>query len=142
MAAQTLSFEEQTEAIRQVYTGINGNDIPAAVAHFDPEIESIEPPDYPEAGTTRGLPAVTALFTRARATWAEGGCEPEQFVAAGDKVVVLVHVHVRLKDKTEWIDGHLGDVFTFRNGKIIEKRTFDEQHEALEWAGVDASAAS
>jgi hypothetical protein len=38
----------------------------------------------------------------------------------------------------EWIDGRLGDVYTFRNGKVIQKRTFDDPKEALDWAGVDA----
>ena len=49
--------------------------------------------------------------------------QPERFVAAGDKVVVVAHVNVRLKDRTDWLEGRTGDVFTFRNGKVIEFRT-------------------
>jgi len=45
-------------------------------------------------------------------------------------------VLVRLKDKTDWIDGHIVDVFTWRNDKAIQFRTFAEEKEALEWAGV------
>ena len=81
-----------------------------------------------------------ALHSRSLANWAEGGCEPERFIVAGDKIIVLVHVRVRLKDNVEWLDGRLADVYTFRNGKVIQKRTFfGEPQEALEWAGVEAS---
>lgn len=35
--------------------------------------------------------------------------------------------------KTDWIDGHTADVFTFKDGKISEFRTFWEDKEALEY---------
>ena len=35
-------------------------------------------------------------------------------------------------------EGRLADVYTFRNGKAIEFRTFSDQRQALEWAGVKA----
>ena len=76
---------------------------------------------------------------RGRGTWAEGACEPERFIVADDKVVVLLHVRVRRKDHTDWIDGRLGDVYTFRDGKAIQFRTFAEPQEALEWVGVEDS---
>ncbi len=62
--------------------------------------------------------------------------EPEGFKVAGDKIIVPLHVCVRLKDKLEWIEGHIADVFTFRNGKVIEMRTFAEMEQAIAWAGA------
>jgi ketosteroid isomerase-like protein len=59
-----------------------------------------------------------------------------RLIAAGDKVIALVYVRVRLKNKLEWNEGRPADVFTFRNGKVIEMRTFLEQQQALDWAGV------
>ena len=136
MDISTPGREAETTILRELYAAINRNDVPAVLALLDPETEWTEPADYPEGGTTRGIAAVEALLKRARATWAEGGCEPERFMFASDKVIVTVHVRVRLKDQAEWIDGRLADVFTFRNGKILLKRTFDEPHQGLEWAGV------
>jgi ketosteroid isomerase-like protein len=115
--------------------------VPAVLSLLDPEVEFIEPDDYPEGGITRGYGDVKALLTRARGTWAEGGCEPERIVPAGDKTIAFVRVRVRLKDHEEWIDGRLADVFTFRSGKITLKRTFDDVQQALDWVGVEASAA-
>jgi uncharacterized protein len=142
MGELTSAVTAETEALRETYAALNRNDIPAAVNAFDPQIVYTEPDHYPEGGTHHGLAAVTALLSRARATWAEGGCEPERFIVAGDKIVVFVHVRVRLKDHTEWIDARLADAFTFRNGKAIQWRHFSDKREAVEWAGVTASDAN
>jgi uncharacterized protein len=142
MSKLTPSLAAETEALREAYAALNRNDISATVKAFDPQIEWTEPAEYPGGGTSHGLADVEALLSRARATWAEGGCEPERFIFAGDKIIVFVYVCVRLKDNLEWIEGRLADVYTFRNGKVIQKRTFDEREQALEWAGVEASAAN
>jgi hypothetical protein len=64
-----------------------------------------------------------------------------RFLAAGDKVVVFVDVHVRLQEETEWRSGPLGDVFTFRDGKITAVRCIPDRDQALAFAGVPADAA-
>lgn len=60
----------------------------------------------------------------------------EQFIVAGDKIVAFVRARVRLKDHADWIDGRFADVHTFRNGKVIQVRSFGERQDALEWAGA------
>lgn len=137
--AQPLAAE--TEALREAYAAVNRNDIDGFIKDFDPQIERIEPEGFPTAGTYRGLEAVKAHVAHGRSTCAEGSCDPERFVVAGDKIVVCLHVRVRLKDQMEWIDGRFADVFTFRDGKAIHYRSFAETQEALEWAGADASRA-
>ena len=125
------SLAAETETLRDAYAALNRNDIPAMVDAFDPQIEWTEP-----AGTYRGRAAVQAHLSRARGTWAEGRCEPERFVAAGDKIVVFVHVRARLQHEAEWREGRLADVYTFRDGKAIQMRSFPDRRQALEWAGV------
>ena len=133
---QSNNLASETESLRQAYAALNRNDLTGFMEIFDPEIERVEPEGFPTSGTYRGLEAVMAIFSQARSTWAEGSCEPERFLIDGDKVIVYVHVLVRLKDKSDWIDGHIVDVFTWRNDKAIQFRTFAEEKEALEWAGV------
>ena len=139
MGELRASLAAEREALRDVYGALNRNDIPAMLEALDPQIERIEPPEFPSGGTYRGHAEVEAHVAKARETWAEGSCEPGELVVSGDKVVALLHVRVRLKAKTEWIEGRLADVFTFRDGKAIQWRTFDDWREALEWAGLDAS---
>lgn len=138
MDKQTPSIAAEIETVKEVYAAINRNDIPAAIKAFDPQMEWIEPPDYLGAGTHRGHAEVAANASKGRNSWAEGTCEPERFIVAGDKIVVFLHVRVRLKDHTEWIDARFADVWTFLNGKAIQMRSFGERQEALEWAGTKA----
>jgi len=126
----------ETEALRQFFAAINRNDMQAITKDFDPEIVRIEPEGFPTAGTYRGIAEVQEHVTKGRGSWAEGTCEPEQFLVNGDKVVVYLHVRVRLKDSAEWIDGRFADGFVFRNSKIIQYLTFGERAEALKWAGI------
>jgi ketosteroid isomerase-like protein len=135
-----LAAEIQT--LREGYAALNRNDIPAFLSFFDPQIERIEFVELPGGGIYHGLEAMTAHVSQARETWAEGHCQPEQFIVAGDRVVVFVDVRVRLKYETEWRTGKLADVYTFRNGQAIQFRTFADRQKALEWAGVKASDAS
>ena len=139
MGNLTPSLAAEAAALRETYAALNRNDILAAVKAFDPQIEWIEPAERLACGTFHGCPEVTAHLSQSRATWAEGSCEPERLVVAGDKIVVFVFVRVRLKDNVEWNEGRLADVYTFRNGKAIQMRSFADRRQALEWAGVQVS---
>lgn len=137
-AFMTTDQSSEIETLKEVYAAINRNDIPGVLKVFHQQIERIEPATFPSEGIYLGHAEVRAHFTQARETWAEGKCEPEKFIVAGDKFIVFVHVRVRLKNKSEWIEGRIADGFTFLNGKVILMRTFVERQEALDWAGVKA----
>ena len=129
-------METEIEAVRQAYAALNRNDIDGFVKDFDPHIERIEFEGSSSGGTYHGIDAVKAHVTQGRSTWAEGACEPERFAAFGDKVGVTCHVRVRLNDQTDWLEGRTADVYTFRNGRVIEFRTFAEEIEALDYAQI------
>ena len=127
----------EIEALKQFFAAINRNDMQAIMKDFDPQIVRMEPEVFPTSGTYRGIAQVQEHIAKGRGTWAEGTCEPEEFFTSGDKVVVYLHVRVRLKDSTDWIDGRFADGFVFRDGKIIQYLTFGERREALQWAGME-----
>lgn len=128
-------MKTEIEVIKSAYAALNCGDIDGFVKDFDPEIERVEFERSPMAGAYSGIDDVKAHVAQGRSTWAEGACEPERFVVSGDKVVVSCHVRVRLNDQTDWLEGRTADVYTFRNGKVIEFRTFADEEEALEYAG-------
>jgi len=130
----------ETEAIKSAYAALNRGDVGGFVRDFDSQIERIEFEGSPMAGEFHGIEAVRAHVAQGRSTWAEGTCEPERFITSGDKVIVTCHVRVRLKDQYDWLEGRTADVYTFRDGKAIEFRTFADENEALEWSGVISEA--
>jgi ketosteroid isomerase-like protein len=139
MSNVTSPLTTETETLREAYAALNRGDIPGFVERFDDDIEWVEFAESPDGGTYNGRAAIEAHATQARGTWAEGSCEPERFIVAGDKVIVFVHVRVRLKNETDWREGRIADVYTFRNGKSIHVRLFLDRRQALEWAGAEVS---
>ena len=127
----------EIDVLKQFFAAINRNDLPGLTQYFDPQIVRIEPEGFPTSGTYRGIAEVQAHVTTGRGTWAEGTCEPEKFLTQGDKVVVYLHVRVRLKDSLDWVDGRFADGFVFRAGKITHYQTFGERRDALQWAGIE-----
>lgn len=125
-----------TEVLRELYAALNCGDIEAVVKDFDPEMVWIEFPDRPGGGIYRGIDVIRAHFAQARSKWAEGSCEPERFVAHGDKIVAFLKIHVRLQGETEWRAGRHAAAYTFRNGKAVEMRIIEDEQEALAWVGA------
>ena len=139
---QKITMSTQIEALNQFFAAINRNDMQSIIKDFDPQIVRIEPKGFPTAGTYSGITEVQEHITKGRGTWAEGTCEPEQFLTNGDKVVVYLHVRVRLKDSTDWVGGRFAEGFVFRDGKITQYRSFGERLDALTWAGIEAQEIS
>ena len=128
----------EIESLESFFAAINRNDMEAITRDFDPQIVRIEPEGFPTAGTYRGITEVQAHVTKGRGTWAEGTCDPEKFFVNGDKVVVYLHAHVRLKNTDAWVGGRFADGFVFRHGKITYYRSFGERADALKWAEIEA----
>ena len=130
-------MNNEIEVLEQFFAAINRNDMQGIITYFDPQIVRIEPEGFPTAGTYRGIAEVQAHITKGRGTWAEGTCDPEKFLTKVDKVVVYLHVWVRLKGSTDWVGGRFADGFVFRDGKITQYLSFGERLDALKWAGIE-----
>lgn len=130
-------MKNNVKALARFFAAINRNDMPAIIEDFDPIIVRVEPDGFPTAETYRGVTEVQEHVRKGRGTWAEGTCEPEQFLINGDKVVVYLHARVRLHGRIDWIGGRFADGFVFREGKITEYRSFGERVDALKWAGIE-----
>lgn len=145
--------QAQAQAVLDAYAALNRGDIAGFTACLHPDIVRIEPAGFPSSGTYEGIDAVTAQLTAARNTWAKGmggttdahgnptGCIPTRVLTAGDRVVAVIGVNVRLADEADFRTGRLADVFTFKEGKATEFRTFAVVAEALAYAGIDPAQA-
>jgi ketosteroid isomerase-like protein len=135
---QSASHAEGTKKeiadLRAAYAAFNRGDIDGAVKPLDPGVEWIEPAEFPGGGTYHGVEEAKRYLAQSRAGADEVISEPEQFVFTGDRIVVFVHARVRPKGSTAWRDIKLADVYTFRNGKAVQMRAFNERQEALQWS--------
>ncbi len=70
--------------LRAAYAAFNRGDIEATVEQLDPQIEWIEPSEFPGGGTYHGRDEVKRYLTQSFAAWAEARSEPERFIAVGN----------------------------------------------------------
>lgn len=126
----------EIETLTRLYAAINSNDVPAGLACFDPGIVRLEFEGTPMAGVFRGLEEMRENLSKGRSNWAEGACTPEKFVFNDGKILVDVHVRVRLKESTKWIDARVTDGYAFRDGKITQMNSYIDNRKAYEWAGI------
>ena len=127
----------EIELLQSYYEALNRKDFVALSQTFDPEIEWLEPSETPDGGRWSGRDAVVSHFEQGVGNWAEGTCVSERFIPAGDRIVSLEKVNVRLKGREDWNQGHLAAVFTVREGRIVQGRIFWERSDALRWVGLE-----
>ena len=134
----TPDMEHVVTALAGAYAAFNRGDMTAAVEPLDAQVEWTEPAEFPRGGTYHGRDGVKQYLTQSRAAWGEVNSEAERFIIVGKRIVVFVHARVRPKGSDKWQDVSLADVYTVRNGRVVEMQAFADRQEALRWVGAGA----
>jgi ketosteroid isomerase-like protein len=77
-----------------------------------------------------------AMWKRWEAEWERIELIPEEYLDAGDQVMVAVRYSGRGRASGIELEDRLFEVHTLRDGKIARKRDFKTRSEALEAAGL------
>jgi ketosteroid isomerase-like protein len=143
--------EEAVEAARRIFDRasrvkdpsgraidvLDPDTLTAIYESFDPEIEVHEDPSFPEAGTYRGVDAVTAYFTQFSESFDEFTFEVEEIIDLGDdRVLLLFHIRNRGKESGAVTEASPGWIQEIRNGRITYIEAYIDRNEALAAAGV------
>jgi ketosteroid isomerase-like protein len=126
--------QQDVETVRSAYAAFNRKDIPAVLATYDPQIEWIEGGGgRSPAGTFRGPQSVANdVFATVPRDFNDFRAEPEQFIDAGDHVVVVGRFRGKAKSGAT-LDVPFVHVNRMRNGKVAGFRNFVE---ATSWASA------
>jgi uncharacterized protein len=128
--------QENVEIVRSSIASYNSDGLEAAMAFLDPEVEWFMNLEWPEAPIFRGHDGIRELSSLLRDVLGEVRIEPEQFVDAGDDVVVFGRLRVIGTGSGVATESHRAWVYTLREGRIIRQLTFADDAEALEAAGL------
>src|SRR5262249_8839308 len=105
---------------------------PAFLETWDPEIEFHVPDTLPGGGDLRGPLAVLAFFETVGDLWENPLPEPEEFLAAGDKLMVLGTWRARARSTGVEVELPFVHVQQFRNGKLVYFRNYIDAAKALQ----------
>jgi ketosteroid isomerase-like protein len=111
------------------YRAYARGDIDQAVTGLHPEVEWIEPDEFPNGGRRQGPAAVVDYLRASRAMWTELVSEATPH-RRGDDIVIVHHVFGRMVDGSHH-DVTVADVFTVRQGQVVRMRAYADPAEAL-----------
>lgn len=116
-----MSEQQNVDVVRQAYGAFGRGDLDGILALLDPQVawRTPGPPDLPTAGLRYGANEVREFFGILLKTFEITNFEPKDFLAQGDKVVVLGTSLERVKATGNAIDFRWVHVFTLRNGRIV-----------------------
>lgn len=115
--------QENVDLAKQGYDAFGRGDIETAFANFDDGIEwRGVSEDVPAGGTYSGRDAVSGEWLKnVGENFDEFTVSPEEFLDAGDHVVVTGQAHAKLKNGAT-VDGEFCHVWEYRNGKAVKAR--------------------
>jgi uncharacterized protein len=137
---------EDREALETLYEEFARGNFWAGREVFDPDIEwqwstsvlGVVGGDE----VYRGLPAVEAAARDWFKAWDSFGTDAEEFIEAGDQVVVLVRRHGRAKGSEHELETRGADLWTMRDGKALRYKAYDDRDAALEAVGLSHDRAA
>jgi ketosteroid isomerase-like protein len=128
--------ESNVELVRTIYDLFRSGDTDGALALHDPEIEVHDRPEVPDPQVYRGHEGVLSSLRATRAAFKGLDMVPEEFLDAGDQVVVVFRLQGKGRESRVPVDERLAHVWTIQDGKAVRMAVHSGRDEALRAAGV------
>ena len=119
------------ELVRAIYERFRGGDPDGALALYDPEVEVHDRPEIPDPRVYRGHEGVLAALDASRSEFSGFDVVPEEFVDAGDRVVVVFRFIGTGRESGVPIEQRLCHAWTIRDGRVIRMEVHSDRGEAL-----------
>jgi ketosteroid isomerase-like protein len=104
---------------------------------YDEQLEIRMPADYPEGEEIlRGRDGMTQLFAMLRDTWTEFRFEPQRFIDAGQRVVVLVRVVAKGGASGLATEHRTAHVWSVRRGRLASIQIYRDRAVGLKAVGL------
>jgi ketosteroid isomerase-like protein len=127
--------QENVEIVRRAfeYETYGRGDREEAEADFDPDVTLKPSEELP----TRGREHILDNIKQWRSAWDELWVTAEEFIDAGDRVIVVARHRGRGRSSGINVDARFYEVYTLRDSKIVSVEEFVERSAALEASGLE-----
>jgi ketosteroid isomerase-like protein len=128
--------QENVEIVRRVYERWGRGDFRAGTELFDPWVVLVLRKEFPDTGAYLGPEGVNKYMREFLEGWDHAVIEGQEFIEAGDSVLVQVHQQAAGKQSGTPVDMSYFHVWTFRGGAVIRLESVRGREEALDAAGL------
>jgi ketosteroid isomerase-like protein len=120
-----MSTQENVQIVKDFLAAVGRRDKQGLLALVAEDIEWIIPgEDWPLAGTHRGHVGLENLLQKANETVETSYPEPPEFIAQGDRVVVVGFATGRIKATNRTFEDHWVFAISVRSGKLTNIREY------------------
>lgn len=130
-----MSEQENVQLVKNAYANFESGNVQGILDVLSNDVEWITPgpPDImPAAGNRRGRNEVAQFFSALGESEDVELFEPQEFIAQGDKVVVLIKYRGRIKSTGRTAESDLIHLFTIREGQVAQFREYFDTAAALD----------
>ena len=125
--------QENVELVQAIYAAFGAGDVPGVVGRMSPDIVWNEAENFPYADGNPYLgpeAILTGIFARLGTDWEGFAAVPNEYLDAGDTVVVLGRYHGTFKATGETLDAQLVHVWRLEDGKAVAFQQFTDPLQA------------
>jgi ketosteroid isomerase-like protein len=130
--------QENVEIVREAFESFLGGDEEKTAQLLDPEVEFHGTVGGLQEGQiAHGQSEIDQTFeSEDLEAWEERRLEPEEFIDAGDDVVVLLHEYRRGKGSGVELETETAVVVAVSGGRVVRIQGYKDRGAALEAAGL------
>jgi uncharacterized protein len=125
-------FREDVERLRGAYAAFNEGGVEAILERLAPEFQVRDRESSPDRQTRHGKEGIKQLFDSYMEAFDALRLDPEEFIDAGDQIVVSLHQRIRGKGSGAEVVGRIAHVWTMSGGAALRLKIFADKESALE----------
>ena len=119
-----MSIQKNVQTVKDFFAAMGGSDRQGLQALSAEDIEWIIPGEWPLAGTHRRHAGLADLLQKASEMMETSFPEPPEFVAQGDRVMVIGFARGSIKATNRTFEDDWVFAITVRNGKVTNIREY------------------
>ena len=136
----SMSIEKNVQTVKNFLAALGRRDKQGLLALSAEDIEWIIPGEnWPLAGTHRGHAGLENLLQKANETVETSYPETPEFIAQGDRVLVVGFATGKIKETNRTFEDHWVFDIAVRNGKLTNVREYVDTQALARASEVDAS---
>jgi len=135
-----MSTQENVQIVKDFFAAMGSGDRQGLLALSAEDIEWIIPGEnWPLAGTYRGHAGLADLLQKASEKLETSFPEPPEFVARGDRVLVVGFATGKIKTTNKTFEDHWVFAISVRNGKVTKFREYIDTQALARASQMNAS---
>jgi ketosteroid isomerase-like protein len=124
-----MDERDNVEIVHGIYSAFARGDMNSVLAPFADSLEFQHPmpqSTWPWAGSRRGPQGLAEFFVGITQTLEYERLEPQQFIAQGDSVAVVLSERTRIKATGTFFEISEVHLFRFENGMVVQLTIFED----------------